>query len=189
MRSIKELAGIVSKEIENCLGSVSDEAFQKGLREIEAADQIFVAGAGRSGLAIRGLAMRLMHAGKKVHVVGDVTTPKITEKDLLIIGSGSGSTEALQCYAKKCKNIGARLLLLTIVPESPIGALADSIIRIPAPSSKARNAVGTTDSLQAMGSLFEQSLFILGDCLILEYMEQHRLNGEEMFHAHHANLE
>jgi hypothetical protein len=29
----------------------------------------------------------------------------------------------------------------------------------------------------------------LGDCLILEYMEQHRLNGEDMFHAHHANLE
>jgi 6-phospho-3-hexuloisomerase len=65
MSSIKDLARIVSKEIENCLGSVSDEAFQKGLREIEAADQIFVAGAGRSGLAIRGLAMRLMHAEKK----------------------------------------------------------------------------------------------------------------------------
>src|SRR5260370_19294314 len=102
--SIKDLAGIVSKEIENCLGSVSDEAFKKGLREIEAADQVFVAGAGRSGLAIRGLAMRLMHAGKKVHVVGDVTTPKITDKDLLIICSGSADTEALHSYAKNGKN-------------------------------------------------------------------------------------
>ncbi|MFA6271362.1 MAG: 6-phospho-3-hexuloisomerase [Candidatus Paceibacterota bacterium] len=189
MNSITQLAEIVSNEIKACLSGISVEEFQSALSEIDRAGQIFVTGAGRSGLAMRAFAMRLMHAGKSVHVVGDVTVPSITKDDLLIIGSGSGSTESLLVYAKRAKMIGARLLLLTIVSNSAISELANCLICIPAPSSKVKNSIGKTASVQPMGSLFEQSLFILGDCLILEHMKRHELDGEHMFHSRHANLE
>ena len=56
---------------------------------------VFVAGSGRSGLAMRSFAMRLIHLGLSAHVVGETTTPRITDRDLLLIGSGSGSTPGL----------------------------------------------------------------------------------------------
>ncbi len=57
------------------------------------AERIFIVGKGRSGLQMNGFAMRLMHLGLPVHVVGSVTTPNITANDLLLIGSGSGRTD------------------------------------------------------------------------------------------------
>jgi len=137
---------------------------------------------------MRGFAMRLMHMGKTVHVVGDVTTPGIEAGDLLVIGSGSGSTGSLQVIAEQAKKHGATVLLLTIVPDSPIGSMADVVVQIPAPSSKAPDATETVESLQPMGSLFEQALFVLGDVLVLALMQAQGLDSDEMF-ARHANLE
>ena len=54
--------------------------------------RVFVVGEGRSGLAIQMAAMRLMHLGLEVHVVGEVTAPSIETGDLLIACSGSGNT-------------------------------------------------------------------------------------------------
>ena len=137
---------------------------------------------------MRALAMRLMHFGKKVFVVGDVTTPAIARDDLLLIGSGSGSTGSLQVMAHRARSAGAKILLITIVPNSPIGQLADCVIRVPAPSTKAKDATETVKSVQPMGSLFEQALFLLGDALVLSLMEKHGIDSDRMF-TRHANLE
>lgn len=61
-------------------------------------------GAGRTGLALKMTAMRFMHLGFKVHVVGETTTPAILENDLLIVGSGSGTTSTLVLATEKAKN-------------------------------------------------------------------------------------
>lgn len=175
-------------EIGRCLSAVPAPAVEQAVRIIGESPRIFVAGAGRSGLAMRAFAMRLMHAGKTVHVVGDVTTPNIQAADWLIIGSGSGSTGSLRGQAEKAKALGAKILLITIVPESPIGLLADLVIHVPAPSPKAPGAAATVASVQPMGSLFEQCLFLLGDVLIFLLMEQRDLKSETMF-VRHANLE
>jgi len=79
-------------------------------------------------------------------------------------------------------------LLLTIVPRSPIGTIADVVVQVPAPSPKAEDAANAVGSIQPMGSLFEQSLFLLGDCLILALMQRNQQNSDEMF-TRHANLE
>ena len=52
----------------------------------------FIGGAGRSLLVSRFFAMRLVHSGHKVFMVGEVVTPAIKEGDLLILVSGSGGT-------------------------------------------------------------------------------------------------
>ena len=188
MTSFEKLVSFVTGEIDQCLRAVSPEQLDAAVEAIGKAHRVFVAGAGRSGLAMRAFAMRLMHLGKTVHVVGDVTTPGIEEHDLLAIGSGSGSTGSLRIQAEKAKSIGAGILLLTIVPNSPIGSIADVVVHVPAPSPKAEGAADTIESIQPMGSLFEQSLFLLGDVLVLALMQHNQESSDEMF-TRHANLE
>lgn len=188
MQSSQEIIPQIVREIDRCLRAVVPAQTDAVAEAIDDAQRVFVAGAGRSGLAMQAFAMRLMHLGKTVHVVGNVATPAIGERDLLVIGSGSGSTESLRVMAGRAKAAGARLVLLTILPDSPIGRVSDVVLRIPAPSPKAKGAAQTVRSIQPMGSLFEQSLFLLCDALILVLMHKNEMSSEEMF-TRHANLE
>ncbi len=187
MTSFKETVGSVVRELGECLGKVSATSVQGAIDDISGARRIFCAGAGRSRLAVSAFTMRLMHLGKAAHLVGEVATPGISAGDLLIIGSGSGRTESLLAMANKAKKLGARILLLTIDPASPIGQLADRVIEIPAPSPKASTAGGVR-SIQPMGSLFEQSLFLVLDTLVILLMNKEGVTAERMF-GRHANLE
>src|ERR1700738_269625 len=65
------------------------------------ANRIFVVGAGRSGLALRAAAMRLMHLGLNVFVTGETITPAIQKGDLLLAASGSGTTSTIVISAEK----------------------------------------------------------------------------------------
>jgi 6-phospho-3-hexuloisomerase len=177
----------VVAEIAACLRHVPAESLVDALRLVEGASRIFLAGAGRTGLCIRALAMRLMHLGKTTYVVGETTTPGIAAADLLIIGSGSGQTSSLLAMAEKAREKGARLLVFTIDAESPLGRLADHRVVIPAPSPKAAG-VAARPSLQPMGTLFEQCLLVLFDSLILGLMQRAGESAPQTF-ARHANLE
>ena len=86
---------------------------------------------------------------------------------------------------RKAKSIGATVVAVTINPDSTIGELADIIIEIPV-QAKAEGNGGK--SIQPMGSLFEQSLHLFNDAVILSYMEKKGLNSEIMY-GRHANLE
>ena len=57
-----------------------------------AAQRVYVAGAGRSGLIARAFAMRLLHLGFDVYVVGETVTPALQPGDTLVVFSGSGET-------------------------------------------------------------------------------------------------
>ena len=187
MQPAETLRAIVT-ELGECLAKVSPNSIDNALEELSNTERVFLAGAGRSALAVRGFAMRLMHMGKTVYVVGETTTPGIAQDDLLIIGSGSGRTAGLLAMAQKAQELGARLMLVTIDPQSPIGEIADCVVQIPAPSPKARSDKPPGKSIQPMGSLFEQSLLLLLDSMVLLLMDRENLNSVEMF-ANHANLE
>jgi 6-phospho-3-hexuloisomerase len=180
------IAGIV-REIDECLGKVRRESIAQALLQIIGARRVFLAGKGRSALGIRGFAMRLMHLGIDAHLVGETTTPAIGPGDCLIIGSGSGRTPSLVAVAERASAIGAKIVLFTIDANSPIAAQAHTIVDIPAISPKARNSP-CGQSLQPMGSLFEQCLFLLLDALVLALMQETNVTEAEMF-ARHANLE
>jgi 6-phospho-3-hexuloisomerase len=180
--------GAIVAEISACLRQVSAESLIDAIRLMEASSRIFLAGAGRTGLCVRALAMRLMHLGKTAYVVGETTTPGIAAADLLIVGSGSGQTARLLAFAEKARHTGARLLVVTMDAESTLGRLADLRVVIPAPSPKATAGVAASASAQPMATLFEQCLFVLCDSLILGLMRQTGESAPEMF-ARHANLE
>ncbi|NJJ39248.1 6-phospho-3-hexuloisomerase [Paenibacillus apii] len=150
------------------------------------AKRIFLAGAGRSGLMGRAFAMRLMHAGKEAYVVGETVTPGIAEGDLLILGSGSGETQSLIAMAQKAKALGAGVAVVTINPESTIGRLADDTVKLPgAPKDQ---AAGSGSTIQPMASLFEQTLLLFYDAVILRLMDKTGQTTTLMF-GKHANLE
>ncbi len=173
----------VLTEVVTCVHQISVESLVRAALLIESAPRIFVAGAGRSGLIMRTLGMRLMQLGKTVYVVGETITPSISAANLLILGSGSGRTSGLLGVAKIARREGAQILLFTTDATSPLGELADHRIVIPAPSL--REAKGSS---QPMGSLFEQSLLILCDSLILELMHLTGVDAAQMLDRH-ANLE
>ena len=186
-----ELTSVVEtvlEEVTACVRQLSGESLAQAAALIETAPQIFVAGAGRTGLCMRAFAMRLMHLGKTVHVVGETTVPGIKAANLLILGSGSGRTPSLLAMAERARRHGARVLLFTIDAASPLAALADHLVIIPAPSPKAAEGVPALASAQPMGALFEQSLFVLCDSLILGLMRQAGVGAAQMFERH-ANLE
>jgi 6-phospho-3-hexuloisomerase len=137
---------------------------------------------------MRAFGMRLMHLGKTVYVVGETTTPGIAATDLLILGSGSGRTSSLCAMAEQARRLGAQILLFTTDAESPLARLSDLQVVIPAPSFRDMDEMHDSLSVQPLGTLFEQSMLILCDSLILALMQRTGVSAIQMF-AHHANLE
>ncbi|WP_434399791.1 6-phospho-3-hexuloisomerase [Planococcus sp. 11815] len=175
----------ISAELAHTLGQVDEAEASRLVTAMAQVDKIFVAGGGRSGFMAKAFVMRMVHMGLTAYVVGETVTPSLLENDLFIVGSGSGETGSLIAMTEKAKTIGATVAAVTTNPDSSIGKLADLHITIPA-QAKAEGASGK--SIQPMGSLFEQSLLVVYDALVLTYMEQYHITADAMFGTH-ANLE
>ena len=192
MKPVKEHISAVVAEIESVMMRINDTQVIELVDEIESADKIIVAGAGRSGLMARAFCMRLMHLGVPAFVAGETSTPPLSSRDLLFISSGSGSTESVAVMARKARNdIGSRIALITIDATSTVAHLADKILISPAPSPKLAAVAShrsVLKSYQPMGSLFEQCLLLIFDLIVLLYMEKTGATSSEMFERH-ANLE
>jgi 6-phospho-3-hexuloisomerase len=178
----------VLSELQACVSQVCVESLAHASALIESTPRIFVAGAGRSGLCMRAFGMRLMHLGKTVYVVGETPPPGVAARDLLILGSGSGQTASLLAMARRARSCDAKVLLFTTDATSPMAELADQVVLVPAPSLTMKEGKRDYPSIQPMGTLFEQSLLILCDSLILELMRQTGVNAAHML-GRHANLE
>jgi len=175
-------------EVADCARQVSAESLIQVEGLLDAASRVFVAGAGRSGLCMRALGMRLMHLGKTVYVVGETTTPSIASENLLILGSGSGQTASLLAMAAQARGKNAKILLFTTDANSPLSEQADLCVVIPAPSFRATDEAHNSISVQPLGTLFEQSMLIVCDSLILRLMQRNAISSTQMFERH-ANLE
>lgn len=180
----------ILEELRRTVNQISYDEVEALVREVTGAQRIFVAGAGRSGLVMRGFAMRLAQLGLPVHVVGETTSTAVRPGDLLLIGSGSGVTDRLVHYAGKAAEAGARVAVATAVPDSPAAGLANVVVVIPAPTPKSSKETAGPEyrSRQPMGTLFEQSLGVMLDACVMLLMARLEETGRSMF-ARHANLE
>ncbi len=157
-----------------------EDSAERAASIIHAHPRIFVYGAGRSGLMLKALAMRLAQAGRMVYVVGETVTPAIGENDLLILASASGNTASVCRYATIAKAAGADLLILTASPESELTGIAgktDVCFRTPTKEDG-------VNPVSLMGTLFEQAVLLFCDQVILCLNE----DAAEM-RKRHANLE
>ncbi len=176
---------LILEELQRCLEAVLATEISEAQIAILRASRIFTAGAGRSGLALKMAAMRLMHLGLTVHVAGEVTTPAIAAGDLLMIASGSGTTAGAIHAAEVAKRAGAKLLAITTASQSPLGILADHLLIVPAATKQEHTG---TISQQYAGALFEQCVLLLSDAIFQQLWRERGESAESLW-KRHANLE
>ena len=181
-----ELSSQAMKELSEVFARMNDDSVRELLEEIKKTKRIFLLAAGREGLATKSFAMRLMHLGKESFWIWDDTTPSIGEGDLMICACGSANVGHENYVADMAKKNGAKLALITPSDEGFLLSIADLVVKVPAAAYK---AVGNfVESKQLMGNLFEQTLFIFYDVLVMMLREELNMAPEEMV-ARHRNVE
>lgn len=173
---------MIIDKISGILAETDDSYDTRLTAMLDKAKRIFVSGAGRSGLVGRFFAMRLMHSGYDVSVVGEIVTPSIKRGDLLIVISGSGETEQLIAFTKRAREVGASIVLITAKSGSTIGDMADAVFQIGTPQQYGK-VVG-----MPMGTVFELSTLSFLEALISHVIHEKGIAEEEM-RSRHANLE
>ncbi|MBQ9026061.1 MAG: 6-phospho-3-hexuloisomerase [Methanobrevibacter sp.] len=157
---------------------------------------VFVTGAGRSGLAAKAFAMRLMHLGVSAYVVGETISPAIYEDDCIIAISGSGETNTIVSAATIAKNRGSKVLAVTSYPESTLGKLADTCLLVKGRTKKEvddenymkRQIHGNYTSLTPLGTAFELTTLVFLDAIVSELMEKMHQTESDL-KARHTVLE
>jgi 6-phospho-3-hexuloisomerase len=173
------------QEVADAVHSVSDGDLDAIAAELLEARRIACYAGGREGLVMRGLVMRLFHAGLDVHYVGEMTCPAVDRGDLLVLSCGPGRISMVEALAGVAKRDGARLLLLTAQPQHPPAEHADRVVRI-----SAKTMADDRESAAAlpMGSAYEIALFVLVD-LITGRVRRRRSESAEELRSRHTNLE
>lgn len=185
---IDRVADRLSDEQVGALVSALEDAYRRGAK-------VLVMGAGRSGLVGRAFAMRLMHLGFNVYVLGETITPSIGRDDVVMAISGSGRTQLIVTAAEAAKKVGAKVIAITSYPDSPLGRLADIVVEIPGRTKLApdidyfaRQILGIHEPLAPLGTLFEDTAMAFLDGVTVELM--HRLGkSEKDLKLRHANIE
>ena len=185
MMNTREIARQILSEIDNVLQQIDEEqvaCFRAATRQ---ARRIFTYSVGREGLVLRSFAMRLMHLGLEVGVVGEMTTGPIGPGALLIVSAGPGYLSTVEALMNVARQAGGRVALLTARPEAELARKADLLLVIPG-QTMAEGAPAT--SLQPLGSVFEQALWVLLDAIVIQLKEELGETDESMAQRH-TNLE
>jgi 6-phospho-3-hexuloisomerase len=182
-----KMAGSVQEQIAEVVSRVDPEEISNFCANLLDADRIFIRGNGRTGLQMEAFAMRLMHLGLKVHVIGEVTAPGLKHEDLLVIGSSSGNSDSLVFCSRKAEAVRAPITALTANQESPVAKAARTHVFIPPQSDTSDGQPGSRKRLP-MGGLFENSLGIVLEVVVLMLMEKLAVTETEMIDRH-TNLE
>ena len=162
--------------------AVMDGADWPGLLEL--ADRLpqvthtYVTGAGRSGLVARSFGMRLMHAGLPAYIPGETITPGAQRGDLLVAISCTGSTGITDYIARRARQLGAEVWVLTSEPDSALASLADRVVLIPA----------TADDIVIRAAVFEHAASLCLDAVFNVLAERLKLDTAS-YQRRHANLE
>ena len=179
---------LILSEIDRSLSGIIEAELDDLNEEILKAKKIFVIGAGRMGLMLKAFCMRLNHLGFNAFVVGSVTCPPISSEDLLIVASSSGKTASTLVIVEKASNYDAKIFTITAELDSPVTKLSTKCLFLKGPSSLYDSNANKAFSEQPMKALFEQSLLILLDSLILMLIQKTGQNIEDIS-KRHANLE
>lgn len=188
MKSFQNLISIL-EELDTDAKNVSQEEINQLEDVLLKANRVFIAGAGRSGFVARAFANRLMHLGLQVYFVGEPTTPSIRENDLLLIGSGSGTTKGMILNAQTAKKEKAYVATITVNPDGDIAKMADAVVLVPGELSRSKTKTAVkAPSIQPHGSSFEQLTFLIYDAMVVDLKKKLNQSQDAMDYRH-ANME
>ena len=196
MEIMKTSIKAILNNIETAQDYLDEEAIEKFEEIIMGSKNIFVTGAGRSGLAAKAFAMRLMHLGVSAYVVGETISPAIYKDDCIVAISGSGETNNIVSAVNIAKNRGSKVLAVTSYPESTLGKLADSCLLVKGRTKKEvddenymkRQIYGNYTSLTPLGTAFELTTLVFLDAIVSELMEKMHQTESDL-KARHTVLE
>lgn len=183
----KEKKELILDELEQSLGAVNGETVNQFVEMICDSEQVFVVGVGRVMLMLQAFVKRLNHLGIRANYVGAVTEPAITERDLLIVASGSGESKVPLEIMKIAAQYHANIVHIGSREHSSMEAYEDLFVRIPC--STKLHLKDEVESKQVMSSLFEQSLLLLEDAVAMMIVEKMQIEDLHSLWKMHANLE
>lgn len=175
----------ILKEMRAVCTHVDKNEYDSFVALLKSDARFFFTGEGRSGLVAKAIAMRLMHSGKTVYVLGETTTPAIQENDILIVLSGSAKTGQTISFSENAFNAGAKVFLITTNKEAIHQPCFTGGMQIPA-ATKYRLS-GEPVTIQPLGNQFDQAAHLILDAAIIDSLSE-RNSNEEMVKKH-TNLE
>ncbi|MEZ0480801.1 6-phospho-3-hexuloisomerase [Planococcus sp. SSTMD024] len=176
---------LVLQEVNELIKRVDKTQYDDFVNLLKQDRRFFFFGEGRSGLMAKAAAMRLMHCGKTVYVIGETTTPSMGQGDILLIVSGSGSSIQLNGLCKTARELGAEVAMLTADASKLQEHQCRYGLAIPAATKKRREWEPAT--IQPLGNQFDQAAHVVLDAAIIDgpYSE----DSMENLTKRHTNLE
>ncbi len=175
---MRTTADYILREIANSLEEIPDGVSERFVEMLAAAGKVFIYGAGRSGLAGKFFAVRLVQMGLDVHFVGDMTTPIVREGDLTVIVSNTGETMSAVQTANISRRLGSMVVGVTADDDSKLGQASNLVVPIIQPCN------GDKKRMAPLGTLFEDAVAIFFDSLVPPLMERLQQDEADMRHRH-----
>lgn len=177
----------VLSELDMVFEQVDEVSVAQLSKAICNAEKVFVVGVGRVLLMMQAFVKRLNHLGIEANFVGAIDEPAITDKDLLIVGSGSGESVIPLAIVKIARKYNVQIIHIGSNVNSSMTPYEDAFVRIPCRTKL--NLEDEIDSHQVMSSLFEQSLLLLADMVAMMIVEKKNISDLHALWKKHANLE
>lgn len=182
---------LIADHIKKVASGLDKGSVMSLVKGIMGSQRIFLMGAGRSGLAAKAFAMRLMHMGFNVYVVGETTTPAVQPDDLVIAVSGSGETPSIASLGTIAKKIGSKLAVITSNMASTLGKISDIVVIVPGRTKEdisyedyhERRMTGYPQ-LAPLGTIFEITALVFLDAVISELMVRTGADEAELKKRH-----
>lgn len=133
---------------------------------LTSAKKLFVYGVGRSGLAARAFAMRMVQLGIDCYFIGETITPVVSDGDAVLIVSHTGSTMSAIQVANIARRVGAKVISVTGHRTSKLAHASNVVLLIQADG----DAMQTR--LAPLGTLFEDATVLLLDGVVAQVMER-----------------
>lgn len=109
---------------------IRHEQIERAVDILLGAKRIFCFGSGNSGVAAQEMRNKFMRLGIHVYHLEDshfqaIAASTLGADDVLVLFSVSGSTKDMIEIAKRAKQLGVKLIIITNYLKSPLGAYAD----------------------------------------------------------------
>lgn len=172
----------IMKELQICLDQINEEEYEHVVQLLREDRTLHFFGEGRSGLVAKMIAMRLMHSGKKVYVIGETISPAIKETDVCVLISGSAKTKSIHHIASQAKKNEAKVFLITANKAAFKNDVFTKGLWINAATKY--DVQDEPKTIQPLGNQFDQLAHIVLDGAVIDSVDEMNMMMEN-----HTNVE
>lgn len=161
-----EASRYILKRLEAVIAEDRSKEIREATHILTSMKKLFVYGVGRSGLAARAFAMRMVQLGIECFFIGETITPVVGDGDAVLIVSQTGSTMSAVQVANIARRVGAKVIAVTGHPTSKLAHASNVVLTIQTSSDTKRSR------LAPLATLFEAAAMILLDGLVAQVMDR-----------------